>query len=161
MGNVQDDITKIIQTEGGSVNNPADSGGRTFEGISEKSNPDLWKHGPPTPEQVRQRYMECFVVGPGYDKITDSKLQYQLIDFGVNSSPYIATKRLQEILGVHPDGLMGTITLDALAKTDPRVVNNKLVIARLKMIGNLITTRANQAQFALGWISRACEFFEP
>lgn len=152
------DITKIIQTEGGLVNNPADPGGRTFEGISEKANPDLWKNGPPTPAQVRQRYMERFVVGPGYDKVNDAKLQYQLIDFGVNSGPAVATKRLQEVLGLPGDGVLGPATLAAVNAADARTTNNKLAVKRIEMIGRLVQQHPAQLTFLGGWLDRATSF---
>lgn len=155
---IQDDISKIIQTEGGLANNSADTGGRTFEGISEKSNPDLWKNGPPTPTQVRQRYMERFVIGPGYDKVNDAKLQYQLIDFGVNSGPAVATKRLQEVLGLPGDGVLGPTTLAAVNAADARTINNRLMGKRIEMIGRLVQQHPTQLSFLSGWLDRALSF---
>lgn len=155
---IQNDITKIIATEGGLVDNPADPGGRTFEGLSEKANPDLWKSGPPTPEQVRQRYAERYVVGPGFDKVSDPKLQYQLIDYAVNSGVAIAVQKLQTILGVPVDGVFGPLTQDMLAKADSREVNNQLVVARVKMIGKIVQQHPAQLQFLGGWLERSLSF---
>jgi len=155
---INTDITKIIQTEGGFSNDPTDPGGRTFEGIDERSNPDAWKNGQPTPEQVRAIYLSKYVQGPGFDKIPNVKLQFQLIDFGVNSGPSVAISKLQSILQVPVDGVLGPQTLDALTKADPTPVNNQLVIARIKMIAGIVARNPSQVKFLVGWVNRASEF---
>lgn len=51
-----DIVSDIIKREGGFVNNPADAGGRTDKGISEKSNPAAWADGKVTEEEARAIY---------------------------------------------------------------------------------------------------------
>lgn len=154
-------ISNVIVREGGAkeTNIPEDTGGRTKWGISEAANPDLWKNGPPTEDAARKRFMERYVEGPRFDRIQNRRLREQLIDFGVHSGPAVATRKLQEILRVNPDGVIGPKTLAAVETADPVLLNNRLAIARLKLLGRIVTDRPNQAKFAAGWINRAVEFF--
>ncbi len=161
---IDDDISHEIALEGGTTltNNPADAGGRTIYGISEKSNPDLWVNGPPSEAKARQRFMDRYVVQPGFDKVADPQLQAQLIDFGVTSGPAVAITKLQEVIGgLKADGVLGSKTLAALVGRDARKINNSLVCARVNMICKLVGNDRSQLTFLLGWCRRACEFISP
>jgi len=157
---VQDVIDDVIVREGGAKtsNDPADKGSRTQYGISERANPKAWEDGKVTEAEAREIYERKYIRYPGFDKITDKRLQSQLIDFGVNSGSFLAIQELQKILHVNADGILGPKTLEALSAANPKVVNNALVVSRLKMIGRLLVRNPNQHKFALGWISRCCEF---
>lgn len=150
-------ITSIILEEGPPSANPLDAGGRTAFGISERANPQAWQHGAPTEEAARAIYMQKYVLGPHFD-LLPLPLQTQMVDYGVNSGPYIATSKLQAILRVPIDGKVGPATLAALAQTDGRIVNNALVAARVRMIGNLVHTKPSQVTFLNGWLDRALQF---
>jgi lysozyme family protein len=151
-------IDAIIKREGGLSNVPGDRGGLTFEGISSISNPDLFTNGLPTDAQVRQRYEERYVVGPGFDKIKDSRVKSLLVDWGVTSGPAIAIKELQAILHVEQDGILGPETAASANKLHPEDIVNGLVAKRVQMIGRLISKNPSQAKFAAGWLNRAVEW---
>ena len=154
-------INDVLKREGRSSNDPVDKGGATAFGISKVNNPDAWGTGPPTQEQARQIYMRKYVKAPGFDKIYDEQLQAQLVDFGVNSGPNIAIQKLQEILHVAVDGVLGEETLAAVKKvatTDSRELNNRLVAARIKMIGRIVSRDPSQVKFVNGWLDRALQF---
>ena len=153
-------IAGIVAREGGFVNDPQDKGGRTFEGISEKSNPDAWKNGQPSEAQVRQIYQQRYVSGPGFDNITDTQLRTQLVDYGVLSGPMIAIQKLQGILKIPLDGVLGPVTLSALATVHPEDVNNLLVAARVKMIGQIVVKNPTQLKFLNSWLDRALQFLK-
>jgi lysozyme family protein len=153
-------IDAIIKAEGGDreTNDPLDKGGRTKFGLSEHSNPEVWADGDVTLAEARETYFKKYVVGPGFDKITDPKLQHQLVDFGVNSGPFVAVQRLQEALHVPTDGKLGPKTLDALAKADSRAINNALVESRVKLLCKICVKNPSQLKFLSGWVNRAFEF---
>jgi len=157
---IDDLITDIIEREGGATatNDPKDAGGRTQYGISERSNPDAWKDGKVTEAEARQIYLQKYVVGPGFDKIVDSQLQAQLVDYGVHSGPAIAIQKLQSAIGVAVDGKLGPATLQALEQLDPRIINNRLVAARIKMIGQIVVKVPSQLKYLNGFLNRALEF---
>jgi len=155
-----DVIGDVIRREGPETDDPADAGGRTKYGISEAANPDLWKDGPPTEAQSRARYEQRYIQGPGFDKIQDAQLRTQLIDFGVNSGPMVAIQKLQGILHVDVDGVLGPQTLGALAMMHADDANTALVVARVKMIGKIVTKNPTQLKFLNGWLNRSLEWLK-
>ena len=164
-----DEIDKIIDAiilaevgnkpNGGYTNDPHDAGGRTQWGIAERSNPEAWLDNKVTEEEARAIYRKRYVDGPGFSGITDRHLQHFLVDWGVISGPAIAIQHLQRTLGVQADGTLGAVTLAAANNADPRALVNRLVIARVKMIGQIIHRRPSQVQWINGWLNRALEFF--
>ena len=160
MSAIDDDITAIIKREGPPSNDPNDAGGRTAYGISEKANPAAWAHGAPTEAEARAIYMQKYVVTPGFDKIKDPQLQAQLIDFGVNSGPMIAIQKLQEILHVKVDGIMGPQTIVICNGMNSDDINTSLVVTRIKMIGQIVSKNPSQLKFLNGWLNRALEFLK-
>ena len=158
MGRIDDIIDAILVREGGFVDHPADEGGKTKFGITIRDHPDLWADGDVTPDEARGRYFQQYVYKPGFHQIADPVLQAQVIDYGVNSGPVLVIQILQRILGVDVDGKLGPGTLDALAKADPRTINNRLVGERIKMFGRLVSKKPTQSVFLNGWLNRALEF---
>ena len=158
--NIEKIIDLVIAAEGGDkeTNDPTDKGGRTKYGIAEKANPEAWADGKVTLDEARDIYFHKYVVQPGFDKIEDPKLQHQLVDFGVNSGPFIAVQKLQTVLGVGVDGKMGPKTLAAANSTDPRELSNKLAVARAKLLCQICVKNPSQLRFLNGWINRALEF---
>lgn len=155
---VDEIITQIEISEGLDkvTNDPSDGGGRTQYGISEKSNPEAWKDGKVTEAEAREIYTRKYVLAPKFNLINYPPLQAQLIDFGVNSGPMIAIMKLQGILGVTQDGVLGPATLAKL--TDPVKVNKLLVIERVKMICKIVQKDPSQLKYLGGWINRSLEF---
>jgi lysozyme family protein len=155
-----DVIGDIIEREGGAVvtNDPADGGGRTQYGISEKSNPAAWADGKVTEAEARAIYQRKYIDGPGFGKIQDKQLQTQLVDFGVNSGPMVAIQKLQGILHVPVDGVLGPQTLTALVGVHPEDVCNLLVAARVRMIGQIVSKNPSQLRFLNGWLDRSLQF---
>jgi lysozyme family protein len=157
-------IESIIKAEtggdpnGGYTNDPRDTGGRTIWGISERANRDLWKDGPPSRDAAVIRYYERYVKSPGFDKISDPKLQAQLVDFGVTSGPALAIQKLQICVGAEPDGVLGPKTLAAVQAEHPTHLNNQLARERIKMIGRLVQKNPSQSRFVSGWLNRALDF---
>ena len=158
-------IDEIISREtggdskGGFTNDPRDAGGRTIWGISERANPDLWVNGPPTREQAVERYFNRYVKAPGFDKVTDPRLQAQLTDWGVLSGPSVAIQKLQGLVGATIDGVLGPKTLALVnSHPEPTRLNNQLALERVKMVARIIQRSPSQSKFAVGWITRCLEF---
>jgi len=160
------DIDKMISAledrEGGSkiTNDPADNGGRTQYGISEKSFPGAWADGKVTEQEAREIYLNKFVIAPGFSNIPPSHIKVQsiLIDWGVNSGPIIAIQHLQRLLVVPVDGVFGPGTLAALTAADPNLLAAKLVRERVKMIARVVQKNPSQLKFIGGWLDRAISF---
>lgn len=152
-------ITSVEVAEGGDriTVDPSDKGGRTQYGISEKSNPDAWKDGVVTEKEARKIYFNKYVKGPKFDQILNPNLQAQLIDYGVNSGPAIAIQKVQTILGIHVDGILGPASLGAINTTTINL-NNRLVGERIKMICGIVVKDPSQLKYLAGWVNRAIEF---
>ena len=162
MPTINDIVSDVIKREGGAkaTNDPADGGGRTQYGISEKSNPEAWADGRVTEEEARAIYEKKYVIYPGFDKVQDDRLRAHLVDFGVNSGPQVAVSKLQEILGVVVDGVLGVRTLDALNARRADDLNNRLVASRVRMIGRIVSKVPSQLKWLNGWLDRSLSFME-
>lgn len=156
-----DFLDEVIEREGGDreTNDPADAGGRTKFGISERANPEAWTKGPPSRSEAREIYRQRYVVEPGFDRIAFVPLRENLIDFGVTSGPARAILFLQTILGVQKDAVIGPQTLAALAKREGRDVNNQLVVMREQFYRRLGEVRPANQKFVKGWVRRAQLFW--
>ena len=155
-----DIIDDIIRREGGYSNNPADAGGRTDKGISERAHPEAWTDGKVTDAEARAIYEAKYLKGPKLDLIKDKQLMTQMVDFAVTSGPQLAIMRLQEILHVTVDGTMGPETLAAINTMHPDDLNNSLVVTRMKMICKLVQKNPSQLQFLSGWANRILSFLK-
>lgn len=154
-----DPIDTVLKNEGSAVtNDPKDGGGRTQFGISEKFNPVAWADGKVTEAEARAIYEAKYVKSVGFDKIPDIQLRTQCIDTGVLSGPAIAIQKLQGILKVPVDGILGPGTLQALAMRDSKEVNNLLVAERVRMICKIVAKNPTQLGYLVGWADRALQF---
>lgn len=155
-------IDGVLEREGGGrvTNDSADHGGRTQYGISERSHAAAWADGKVTEAEARDIYESKYYKGPGYDQIPDShaKTREQLVDFAVNSGPYIATQKLQEAVGTKVDGKFGKETLAKLLAIDDRSIANLLAVARIRMLGRIVQKNNTQARWISGWLNRATEW---
>lgn len=103
-------------------------------------------------------FEQRFVIGPGFDKITDQKLRTQLIDFGRTSGPAVAIKKLQVIVGVEATGVLDEVTLKQVEKIHADDICNALVVFRVRMIADLVTKHPAQLPFLKDWLDRALQF---
>lgn len=153
-------VDRIIAREGGSTatNDPSDKGGRTQFGISERNNPEAWKDGRVDYEEARKIYYQKYL--KPFEGLEKYLFYEQLVDFGVTSGPRLAIQKLQEIIGVEVDGIIGENTLTEISKwgTFQRVLNYKLVAARIQMIGRIVQKNPSQIKYLSGWLNRALEF---
>jgi lysozyme family protein len=166
-----DPIDEIIRREGGDkeTNDPADSGGRTKYGISERAHPEAWADGDVTQDEARGIYKETYITAERFDQIKDESLQHQVVDFGVPSGPDRAARLLQQIVGVEADGEIGPKTLEAIenypggklfgVEVPGRVLLNLAFRdARTMFYATLAKRRPKDLKFLLGWVKRAQEF---
>ncbi|MGH6909338.1 MAG: glycoside hydrolase family 108 protein [Phenylobacterium sp.] len=82
-----------------------------------------------------------------------SGLDWAVFDFSVNSGPGRAIKELQRILGCNVDGVIGLITLGAIAKADTATAIDHLCDRRLAFMKGLKNWGANKN----GWTRRVAD----
>ena len=144
-------------SEGGYVNHPRDPGGATDRGITQRTY-DAWHDA-----QGRQRKpvrgiskaeAEAILSAQYFDTVhfdaLPSGVDYAVADYAVNSGPGRAAKVLQRVLGVADDGVIGTVTLAALAQRDPEAVITAICAERMRFLRGLRTWDA----FGRGWTAR-------
>lgn len=97
--------------EKGLVNDPDDPGGRTYDGIAEHANPEIWRDGVCTEEELLGAYRSR------WDAIRGDQLPplvaLALFDWYFQSGAH-AVRALQRMVGAVPDGQLGMKTLGAL-----------------------------------------------
>lgn len=154
--------------EGGYQNNPKDEGNYigkkligTNHGITPKTYQSYFGKTPTsedmkklTKEQARKIYEDFYVNKPGFNKISDKNLKASLIDFGINSGPSRAIKKLQEIVGAGIDGILGPKTIRKVNDYKGNLYK-ELTNSRIKYIKSLKNSpRHRDKEFEKGWLSR-------
>lgn len=159
-------IDDIIRREGGFVDHPADSGGPTNYGITQRS----WRiyragrysrHELPTQVKeitethAREFYRDEYVEPSKW--IEDDTLLAFFVDTAINHGTPRATRWTQRSANVMTDGRAGPITRAAV-NAKPVEVYRKLLRQRLKFIADIVARDTSQAVFLRGWVRRVCEF---
>jgi lysozyme family protein len=163
-----DPIDDIIRREGAAyTDHAADRGGPTKWGITQATLASYRKIqvtpfdvAALTETDARAIYTELFIRRPHFDQINDERLRALVIDCGVNHGTGTAAKWLQTVTGVHDDGVLGPVTLEAVNALPATVLHRRILGLRIKFYGRIITNDPKQAVFAAGWMARAAEFLE-
>ena len=136
-----------------------DAGGRTSWGISERAHPEAWLSGPPTREIARAIYLAVYVT-PFFalQGIASDALITALVDDAVMSGVDAAIKRLQWVLGIHGDGVIGKDTLAAVRIVRPNKLLQRYVIERVVRITRLVERRPTDLTNLTGWVARILGF---
>ena len=157
---------KILQFEGGYVNDPTDRGGATNMGITLKSWQAIGydKNGDGVIDESDIKLLICddfTIILKKYfwdkwhaDDINSQGIAEILVDW-VWGSWEAGFKRPQKILGVVPDGLIGSHTIAAINNhPDPQCLFNAIQQDRLKFIDEIIADHPEQIRFEKGWKNR-------
>jgi lysozyme family protein len=162
-------IDELIAREGGFTNDPVDPGGPTKYGITAGTLGE-WRglHRAATPAEVasltraeaKDIYIKTYIEAPGFNAILNERLRVALIDDGVNSGTAAAIRRLQRVLGVSVDGVLGPMTLAAANAITSDWVLTELVKARCLHYARIVQQDASQRRFIVGWLTRALSFLE-
>ena len=139
---------KLISHEGGLVNNPADKGGLTKYGISQRSYPAL-DIARLTLADARAIYKRDYWDRAQCDKLPPG-VAFDVFDTAVNSGIGQAIRFLQRAAGVADDGNVGPLTLAAVARRDPEAVQARFNGHRLDFMSRLSTWPV----FGAGWARR-------
>ncbi len=165
-------LKKLLIHEGGYSNHSADRGGETYKGITKKyygkwdgwaiidaqedkealdSNKDLQK-------KVADFYYTYYWHKLKCDQMNDPAIAEMIFSTGVNAGKKLAVKKMQRILGVTVDGLIGQNTLRALNSVD---INKFIYQYVLELIDFYveISSKGSNHLFLKGWCKRALSFY--
>lgn len=169
-------IDDIILTEGGYVDDPSDSGGKTCWGITEATARKYGYAGEmrDLPKSVaRTIYFDQYINEPGFDKVLDvwHSVGVELIDTGVNMGQGTAGRFLQAALNafnkrgaIYPDlivdGGVGQKTVEALKAYKAhreKDEGERVLLSALNCLQGaryllLADERPKDEDFVFGWI---------
>jgi lysozyme family protein len=149
---------KLLQWEGGKVDDPVDPGGRTNYGVTQWSwNAytgvpfDVWEI---TKDQAKQFYEDVYWEPMQLQRIAAQGLADTLLSFGANQGKRTALRRLQGLLGVTQDGIMGKKTWERLSVANQEVLNGLFLNKTLEFYNRLIERNPALVKFEKGWKNR-------
>jgi len=168
-------IDGILNIEGGYVNNPADRGGPTNWGITEKTARAHGYQGDMqdlTREEAYRILEQDYWIAPGFDRIADLSLTiaFELCDAGTNVGPAHPSRWLQRWLNIfnrtakkYPDliidGAIGNKTIEALksylawrGKEGESVLLQALNCSQGEYYLMISEAREVNEEFIYGWI---------
>ena len=154
MSNFKAVINRIIQDEGGYVNDPTDAGGETKYGISKRSFPDLDIKNLSIAEAT-DIYERFYWIPSKAEKLPD-KLQDVYFEMVINMGQSSAVRVLQKACNaigskLDVDGRIGMLTITA----SKRLTLDRLVAYQVLYYAQLVTRKPDQERFYFGWFKRA------
>ena len=150
-------IRKVIEHEGGYVNDPQDKGGETNFGISKRWFPDVDIKNL-TKEDAINIYYNNYWIPAKVDRLPND-LRSTYFDMCVNMGQKQAVKVLQEAINskkrskIDVDGRIGPQTIQSANKVDKK----RLQAYRCKFYADLVSQDKSQERFYYGWFRRAID----
>lgn len=141
-------FAKLIGHEGELSNHPADKGGLTKYGISQRAYPAL-DIAALTLDTAKEIYRRDYWSRAQCDRLPPA-LAFQVFDGAVNSGIGNSIRWLQEAGGVAVDGVVGPLTLRKVGDMEPSIIIARYNGVRLKFMASLSTFDV----FGRGWARR-------
>lgn len=141
-------IDRVLSHEGGYVNDSRDPGGETKFGIAKRSYPNVDIRNL-TREGAIEIYRRDFWARVQGDRLPRA-FAFQALDAAVNHGIGNAVRWMQRAAGVADDGVVGPITLAAVARTEPADLVLAFNAERLEFYAKLTTFDV----FGRGWTRR-------
>lgn len=171
MANVNDLAPLILKWEGGFVNDPKDRGGATNMGVTLNT----WKsvgYDKNGDKKIDVKDLKLLskedvvkkVLKPYYwdkwraDEINSQSIANILVDWVYTSGKYGITK-VQAMLNLKPDGVVGNKTLSAINDyPNQRQLFQRIKNERLAFIDRIVKNNTSQRRFMKGWKNRVNSF---
>jgi lysozyme family protein len=139
--------------ERGLANDPDDPGGRTFDGVAEHANPEAWRDGVCTEEELLGAYKSRWQAIRGDSLPPATALA--LFDWYFQSGAH-AVRALQRLVGAAADGVVGVETIanvgaKVLLDAEDRALAMALVEARAAFLGAWVCARPVKPAAGVGW----------
>jgi len=153
--NFTQSLKYVLQSEGGNDDDPADHGGRTSRGITQREY-DAWRREKGQPTLDVWKAPQADIVAIYHDEywgsLCDSLppgVDYIVFNNNVLDGPSRSAKLLQQALGVTPDGRIGPITREAIKNA-----NGLDLIKKLSAASAAFYRALHQPRFTQGWLNR-------
>ena len=157
MSDFAEALALVLQMEGGRVDHPRDPGGRTNQGITQRTY-DAWRkqhHQPPrnvyaiARDEVERIYHDSFAAPVCFDRLPGG-VAYAAFDAAVNSGPARATRWLQGAADLQITGHLDSVALTSIAARHAPTLIDRLCDLRLGLLRHL----PGWAPFGHGWTRR-------
>lgn len=161
---------KLLKYEGGYVNDPNDHGGPTKYGITLADwiqyGKDLNGDGKIDANDVKLITVnEARTIAKGEfwdrclaDTIINQSIAEVIVDWCYTSGIKNVTRRVQIILDVLDDGIMGPVTIYNINKAVQGVLFNLIQSARARFYNAIVVNNPSQKKFLKGWLIRNDSF---
>lgn len=153
--NWKQSLVYVLQSEGGNDDDPADHGGRTSRGITQREY-DAWRREQDQPTldvwRAPQSDVEKIYHDEYWEPLCDSLpdgVDYIVFNNNVLDGPARSIKLLQQALGVIPDGRVGAVTREAIRSADA-----VKTIKALSAASRAFYIALHQPRFTRGWLNR-------
>lgn len=153
-------FARIIKSEGGYVNDPADRGGETNLGVTIGAWGAYLNRAiqPGEMKALTQETVKPFYKSMYWDKVKGDDLpigvDYAVFDFSVNAGVGRAAKFLQRAVGALDDGAIGPGTLALVAKITPGKLLQNFAEQKEAFYNTLADKNPTQQKFLKGWLAR-------
>ena len=154
-------LSFVLRWEGGFVDHPADPGGRTNCGVTQKTY-DAWRAGRGLPRRdvkliddadVHAVYESGYWIPPRCD-LLDRPLDLVHLDTAVNMGPGRAVRFLQQAVGCAVDGDFGPATQRAVLACRASDTLAGYCNLRENFYRQIVSRKPEQSVFLKGWMNR-------
>ena len=151
----------VLKYEGGISDDPQDAGGFTNKGITlktfrsiygkDKTKEDLINI---TDEQWGKIFKEYYWDKLKADDIESQSVANISVDWAYNAGVSTVAKKIQNIIGTKPDGIVGSGTLKLINTKDSKELFEQIKAARIMFYKKLVEKKPTNAKFLKGWLNR-------
>lgn len=151
----------ILRWEGGFVNDPVDRGGATNKGVTLSTFRFYFGSNKTVGDLRNISDSEwLYVLKHGFwdqwkaDLINNQSIANILVDFAWASGAKTSIKKIQRVLYLNPDGIVGSKTLAALNGPNKQEIFEKIKAERLRYVDAICRANMSQLKFLRGWQNR-------
>ncbi len=159
-------LEKVLEHEGYYSNDSRDNGGETYRGISRRWFPKWggWsvvdtyedksqlQYNEELEKEVENFYYAFFWIKIHAHEIEDDFVAQMVFNFSVNMGKKVIAKKIQRVLQVTPDGIIGPQTLAALNSINRDVFVYHFL---LEIVEFYVQLGKDQPHYLRGWLNRA------
>lgn len=170
MANFKKYFPTLIKHEGGYVNDPNDKGGATNLGITlavwVANGYDKDRDGDIDKDDVRLINQEdaYFIAKKLYwdpvkgDLINNQVIAEFIFDWAYNSGTKNVIRKVQQLIGVKDDGIIGPRTIAAINSANQKELFDRLKARRESFYRAIVRKNPSQQKFLKGWLNRNNSF---
>lgn len=156
----------IKKWEGGFSDNPNDSGGATNKGVTLATFRQFYGQNKTVNDLkaiTDAQWLNIFLSGY-WNKVRATEISNQsianiIVDWAWASGPDTAARKVQKIVNVDVDGIVGPKTLAAINAYNPQQLFDRIKSERISFVENLVKNRPKDSVFLTGWKNRINSFF--